>query len=215
MHLWQHVTPVSRPQALELNWINLNKVWCAAYRALEGEQLRAWAEDCLIERRDAWAQWCYATFLCNKHHRWTKACDSFWSLATIANVLRPSPEAFREREMEPVLRSLAGLDSRAAAAAAAINTITAFSGRFSGPVFFWGVISLSSFLVLNRYVSKQIHIHTHEQQTSRYCNIRTHEQHMGIQQYTWIYEYISMNIACIHYGIFTQLCQTTLAFTNT
>ena len=41
-------------------------------------------------------------------------------------------------EMEPVLGSLAGLDSTAAVAASAvpINAITAFSGRFSGPIFF-------------------------------------------------------------------------------
>lgn len=109
----------------------------------------------------------------------------------------------REREMEPALRSLAGLDSRAAAAAAAINTITAFSGRFSGPVFFWGVISLSSFLALNRHVSKQMYTFTPMSNTYGYTTI-----------HTWIYEYISMNIACIYYGIFTQLCQTTLAFTN-
>lgn len=38
--------------------------------------------------------------------------------------------------MKPVLRSLAGLDSTTAAAAAAINAITAFSVKFSRPIFF-------------------------------------------------------------------------------
>lgn len=83
----------------------------------------------------------------------------------MADALRPSPKAFRHREIKPVLGTLAGLDSRAAAAAAsaAINTITAFSGRFSGPVFFSGAVRLSSFLV-SSLVSEQtnVHVYAHE-----------------------------------------------------
>lgn len=83
--------------------------------------------------------------------------------------------------MEPVLGSLAGLDS--AVAAAAINAITAFSERFSGPVFSWAVISLSSFLVLHWYVSKRIHTFVLMSNRSQDAVIYAVKSNNGLQQY--------------------------------
>lgn len=73
--------------------------------------------------------------------------------------------------MEPVLRSLAGLDSTAAAAVAAapINAITAFSQRFSGPIFLRSVISLSSFL-FSSFLCRQTNTHIYAQHLSRVCS---------------------------------------------
>lgn len=77
----------------------------------------------------------------------------------------PTPiKAFREGEVEPVLGSLAGLDSTEAVAAEAapINAITAFSWRFSGPVFFWDIITVVCplFLLCTR-MSANKHTHSH------------------------------------------------------
>lgn len=121
--------------------------------------------------------------------------------------------------MEPVLGSLAGLDSTAAAAAAApINAITAFSGRFSRPVFFWGVISLSSFLVLHRYVSKQTDaFHTQEQQTARYHSCIHTTQHMQFCTHTPNNTYMNIWIQKCDYSLYLlwHIHTNALRFTNT
>lgn len=83
--------------------------------------------------------------------------------------------------MVPVLRSLASSDS---STAATINAITAFSGRFSRPVFFWGIISFSSFFT--PLFCFLVHTHT----SASYSWIPSYKPHATLhntQRNIWIH----------------------------